>query len=106
MLQVARLSPTQLGESSDLVEAFLRDRLNADGGFQDRAGDSDLYYTVFGLDGLIALQLPLPDSASAFLGRSVIARTGFRPCVVPGAGLGHAATASGHASHRHHPRQD
>ena len=38
MLQVARLAPKQLGESRDLVTAFLRERLNPDGGFQDRAG--------------------------------------------------------------------
>ena len=56
MLQVARLAPKQLGESRDLVAAFLRSHTNPDGGFQDRAGVSDLYYTVFGLDALIALQ--------------------------------------------------
>jgi len=60
MLQVARLAPKQLGESRDLVAAFVRERLNADGGFQDRTGASDLYYTVFGLDALIALQEELP----------------------------------------------
>jgi geranylgeranyl transferase type-2 subunit beta len=65
MLQVARLAPTQLGESRDLVTAFLRARQNPDGGFQDRAGSSDLYYTVFGLDGLIALQADLPDHRTA-----------------------------------------
>lgn len=71
MLQVARLAPTELGESRDLVAAFLRERLNADGGFQDRAGASDLYYTVFGLDGLIALQQDPPPASMAFLrGRS------------------------------------
>jgi prenyltransferase beta subunit len=70
MLQVARLAPKQLGESRDLVAAFLRDRLNPDGGFQDRTGTSDLYYTVFGLDGLIALQEPLPvDRTAAYLDR-------------------------------------
>jgi prenyltransferase beta subunit len=60
MLQVARLAPKQLGESRDLVAAFLRSCLNPDGGFQNRTGDSDLYYTVFGLEGLIALQEPVP----------------------------------------------
>jgi prenyltransferase beta subunit len=70
MLQVARLAPKQLGESRDLVVSFLRDRLHADGGFQDRAGASDLYYTVFGLDALIALQEPLPtDQTTAYLDR-------------------------------------
>ena len=65
MLQVARLAPQQLGEARDLVAAFLHSRLNADGGFQNRAGDSDLYYTVFGLEGLVALQEPVPAEAVA-----------------------------------------
>ncbi len=65
MLQVARLAPKQLGESRDLVAAFLQSRLNPDGGFQDRTGDSDLYYTVFGLEGLVALQEPVPSEAVA-----------------------------------------
>jgi hypothetical protein len=68
MLQVARLAPKQLGESRDLVAGFLRRQLNPDGGFQNRSGESDLYYTVFGLDGLIALQEPVPvEQISAFL---------------------------------------
>lgn len=65
MLQVARLAPQQLGESADLVAAFLRQRLNPDGGFQNRAGASDLYYTVFALDALIALQAALPVEPTA-----------------------------------------
>ena len=70
MLQVARLAPKQLGESRDLVAAFLRSRLNPDGGFQDRNGESDLYYTVFGLEGLTALQEPLPgETVASFLRR-------------------------------------
>ncbi len=64
MLQVARLASTQLGESRDLVAAFLRNQVNPDGGFQDRAGNSDLYYTVFGLDALIALQEDPPVAAT------------------------------------------
>ena len=60
MLQVARLAPKFLGESSRLVADFLRRQQNSDGGFMDRAGRSDLYYTVFGIDGLIALQADLP----------------------------------------------
>ena len=55
MLQVARLSPRALGESAELVAAFLRQQQAADGGFVDRSGASDLYYTVFALDGLIAV---------------------------------------------------
>lgn len=60
MLQVARLAPKLLGESAPLVEAFFRSQLNADGGFGDRGGQSDLYYTVFGLEGLMALRADVP----------------------------------------------
>lgn len=68
MLQVARLSPKQLGESRQLVTGFLQTQLHKDGGFQDRAGNSDLYYTVFGLEALIALGADLPvASAGAYL---------------------------------------
>src|SRR5262245_22108247 len=68
MLQVARLAPKQLGESRDLVASFLRSHINPDGAFQNRAGASDLYYTVFGLDALIALQEDVPvNQTSAFL---------------------------------------
>src|SRR5688500_1664841 len=62
MLQVARLSPRLLGESGQLVADFLRGQLNDDGGFADRAGRSDLYYTVFGMEGLIALRADLPGA--------------------------------------------
>ena len=60
MLQVARLAPKLLGESSGLVRDFILKQQNDNGGFMDRAGRSDLYYTVFGIDGLIALQADLP----------------------------------------------
>ena len=62
MLQVARLAQKSLGDAADSVVTFLRNQLNDDGGFKDRAGASDLYYTVFGLDGLIALRADLPAS--------------------------------------------
>jgi prenyltransferase beta subunit len=62
MLQVARLSPRTLGESTELVAAFLRQQQAHDGGFVDRSGSSDLYYTVFGLDGLIAVHHDPPVS--------------------------------------------
>lgn len=60
MLQVARLAPGLLGEAVELVEAFLQGQLNDDGGFKDREGQSDLYYTVFALDAMISLQVDLP----------------------------------------------
>lgn len=60
MLQVARLSPDMLGDSTQLVADFLRSQHHEDGGFCDRSGRSDIYYTTFGIAGLTALQLPLP----------------------------------------------
>jgi len=57
MLQVARLAPKLLGESTDLIRAFLLREQNPDGGFKDRSGRSDLYYTGFGIDSLLALEV-------------------------------------------------
>ena len=68
MLQVARLAPNLLGESSALVRAFLHEQIQPDGGFPDRGGCSDLYYTVFGLEALIALRADVPaDKIRPFL---------------------------------------
>ncbi len=73
MLQVARLAPKLLGESATLVRGFLLRQQNADGGFNDRGGKSDLYYTVFGLEGLNSLQIHGPQSAVR--GPNVVERT-------------------------------
>ena len=62
-LQVARLSPTLLGEAADLVAAFVESTHTSQGGFADRAGKCDLYYTVFAVEGLLALQRDLPVDA-------------------------------------------
>ncbi len=68
MLQVARLAPKTLGESAALVEDFLRTQLTSDGGFADRQGRTDLYYTVFGLESLLALRAGLPvESAVSYV---------------------------------------
>jgi prenyltransferase beta subunit len=56
MLAAARRAPRLLGESAELVRGYLRSQMNPDGGFRDRAGASDVYYTVFGLEGLAALE--------------------------------------------------
>jgi len=63
MLQVARVAPKLLGDSAALVADFLRSRQHPDGGFLDRNDRPDLYYTVFGIEGLMALQQPLPADA-------------------------------------------
>ena len=58
MLQVARLARSVLGdEACDLVEGYVRSQQNEDGGFRDREGISDLYYTSFAIDALTALQV-------------------------------------------------
>jgi hypothetical protein len=67
MLQVARLAPRHLDDAAALVIAFILDRLNPGGGFQDRAGASDLYYTVFGLESLIALRAGIPATTRDYL---------------------------------------
>jgi len=67
MLQIARVSPKQLGDSSQLVAGFLHSQLNEDGGFKNRSSVSDLYYTVFGLEGLIALTEDVPSATAAYL---------------------------------------
>ncbi len=60
MLQVARLAPKLLQLSTENVESFVRSRQASEGGFLDRAGKVDLYYTVFGLACLESLQAELP----------------------------------------------
>ena len=55
MLQTARRAPKLLDDAVPLVHNFLMGQLHADGGFLNRAGQPDLYYTVFGLDSLLAL---------------------------------------------------
>ena len=70
MLQVARLAPRLLGESAKNVEAFLRSQITDDGGFRGRAEESDLYYTVFGAEGLRALRVDLPEASLAVYLRS------------------------------------
>ncbi len=60
MLRAAELAPNLLLEAGDRVVAFLRGQLNEDGGGRNRAGESDLYYTVFVLQGLVAMRVEPP----------------------------------------------
>lgn len=60
LLQVARLAPRLLGDSTELVRDFFRHQLTPEGGGQDRAGRPDLYYTIFALAGLQALDAKIP----------------------------------------------
>ena len=60
MLQVARLAPQLLHDASDLVREFVLEQMSPEGGFKDREGKPDLYYTVFGIECLLALRAELP----------------------------------------------
>ena len=55
-LQIARLAPKLLDDSAELVRDFVLSLAAPGGGFVDRAGEPDLYYTVFGIECLLALQ--------------------------------------------------
>ncbi|MEM6915170.1 MAG: prenyltransferase/squalene oxidase repeat-containing protein, partial [Verrucomicrobiota bacterium] len=62
MLQVARLAPTILGEeASGLVRDFVLSQAHSEGGFCDRDGEADLYYTSFAIDCLTALDAEMPE---------------------------------------------
>ena len=66
MLQVARLARRTLGDAAELVVSFLRSRAVAGGGYGNRSGRPDLYYTSFALDALVALDaLPRGDEQAA-----------------------------------------
>ena len=65
MLQVARLSPKLLRDAHGLIADFTRSQINSDGDFKNRQGKSDLYYTVFGLESLLALQTEIPSAGIA-----------------------------------------
>jgi prenyltransferase beta subunit len=55
MLQVARLAPRLLEDATSLVAGFLDRQFTAGGGAMDRAGRADLYYTIFALAALEAI---------------------------------------------------
>lgn len=60
LLQIARLSPRLLAESTDLVREFYRRQFDAQGAARNRGGQPDLYYTIFALAGAQALDVAPP----------------------------------------------
>lgn len=70
MLEAAARGRRVLGEAAERVEAFVRQQVNQDGGFNDRSGRSDLYYTSFGLMTTRALGI-WPDARTAAYVRSM-----------------------------------
>ena len=70
MIRTVGRASDALGDSVDMVRAFLRRRLASDGGFQGRDGRSDLYYTVFGLEVSLSLNADIPyDRVADYLTR-------------------------------------
>lgn len=68
MLQVARLAPRMLGDSAELVREFLLKQIHPSGAGVDRDGRPDLYYTIFAIAGLQALQAEWPvDRVESYL---------------------------------------
>jgi prenyltransferase beta subunit len=68
LLQVARLAPRLLGDSTGLVREFFRRQLSPEGAGLDRAGRPDLYYTIFALAGLQAVDAEVPrEQVAGFL---------------------------------------
>jgi prenyltransferase beta subunit len=67
MLAACRRGRCVLDSQASLVLGFFLDHTDASGGFHDRAGRPDLYYTVFGLGALRAFDARMPDSTPGWL---------------------------------------
>ena len=65
LLQVARLAPRLLGDSTPLVREFFQRQFNADGAASNRDGKPDLYYTIFALAGAQTLDTNLRLASTA-----------------------------------------
>lgn len=64
LLQVARLAPRLLADSTELVRVFYARQFNEEGAALDRAGNPDLYYTIFALAGAEALEANIPHEST------------------------------------------
>ena len=58
--QAARRARHLLADRAPQATAFLVGRLHPDGGFRGRGDAADLYYTLFGVEALRALDADLP----------------------------------------------
>ena len=67
MLSTARAAGPRLGDAAGRVVAFLRARWTPQGGFRGRSDAPDLYYTVFGAEGLAVLGGGLPADLAGYL---------------------------------------
>ena len=67
ILRAARRAQTSLGNAAGLVAAFVRTQADPGGGYRDRSGKPDLYYTVFGLQCALALGDVPPAATEGYL---------------------------------------
>ena len=67
MLGAARAGRSALADAADAVVAFARSRVGPGGGFRGRSDAEDLYYTVFGMGVLLALEAELPERLGDYL---------------------------------------
>jgi len=68
MLRAASRARLALSDSAALVAGFIAGKFNEDGGFKGRAAGSDLYYTVFGIEALMALEAEIhPERIARYL---------------------------------------
>ena len=65
LLRAARRARDLQPDAATRAIAFLRRQAHPQGGWCDRAGQADLYYTVFALMGLAALEAEIPASPVA-----------------------------------------
>jgi hypothetical protein len=67
MLDAARAGAARLGDDRAAVASFLRSRVGPRGGFAGRSGEEDIYYTLFGVEGLVALGERPPARTADYL---------------------------------------
>jgi len=67
MLTSAKRSANLLGESASLVVSFVRGQLTPAGGFRGRFRLPDLYYSLFALESLIALDADPPETTGPWI---------------------------------------
>ncbi|MBN1765064.1 MAG: hypothetical protein JW860_07395 [Sedimentisphaerales bacterium] len=70
LIQALSKAPPLLGDKRERVLEYLYSQINDDGGFKNRNGESDLYYSVFGYEAIGALEGQLPrDNYGKYLDR-------------------------------------
>ena len=67
MLDASRASGQLLEDAYDSVVDFFRGQQNTDGGFRGRSKKSDIYYSAFGMGGLMALDQAIPEHMADYL---------------------------------------